>query len=362
MASQYPDSTLKKENKEASEKKVLFWCAECGQKYRLPQELSGKAGICFKCQSYLFIPKESQTKPPVYSVINFPCKHCGKKQRKAKKLAGTEVKCSECGEKNIVPQKSKISSLAKPGTAPEERTLFWCDYCGQKYRLPKHLAGKSGSCDRCHNDFIIPDKSQAKPTLKKTTVFPCKHCGKKQWKEIELIGEEIKCSECDGKNIVPSESKISPLTEPKTEKENRILFWCCHCGQKYRLPRHMAGKMANCDRCHNDFIIPKESQVKPERKETIIFPCQHCGKKIRKPQELAGKKVKCRECDRENIVPEKSKKSLIDIVTPKKLRAPFITAEATRMNLNVPQQKTEPSSFIKKQAAAKVELSKKKLR
>ena len=368
MTSKHPDSSLEENNtakaediaEETSEAKVLFWCAECGQKYRLPQELSGKAGICFKCQSYLFIPGKSQTTPPASSVINFPCKHCGKKQRKAKKLADTEVKCTECGGKNIVPKKSKISSLAKPGTAPEERTLFWCNYCGQKYRLPKHLAGKSGSCDRCHNDFVIPDKSQAKPTLKKTTVFPCKHCGKKQWKEIELIGKEIECSECGGKNTVPGKSKILPLTELETEKKNRIFFWCCHCGQKYRLPRHMAGKMACCDKCQNDFIIPKESQVKPERRETIIFPCEHCGKKMRKPRELAGKKIKCRECDKENIVPEKSKKSLIDIVTPKKLFDPFLTAEATKMNLKIPQQRTAPSSFLKEQAAVEIGLTQKK--
>jgi len=173
MVSQQPDSahekkieTADKTSKEIdivedskSEERVLFWCDECGQKYRIPKTYSGKTGICFRCQAYLFIPSKSQEKPLPTKMIVFACAHCGSKQRKSRKLIGTEAKCEECGAKNIVPRKSRTSSLSKEGQVPEQRILFWCKYCGQKYRLPKHLAGKSGNCDRCSNDFIIPDKS-----------------------------------------------------------------------------------------------------------------------------------------------------------------------------------------------------------
>jgi RNase P subunit RPR2 len=326
-----------------SEEKILFWCPECGQKYRLPKDSAGETGICFKCQAYLFIPSKSQEKPPPTKVILFACKHCGSKQRKARKLIGSEEKCSECGEKNIVPEKSKTSALPKDGNLPEEKILFWCHYCGQKYRLPQHLAGKPGNCDRCHNDFVIPNKAESKPIVKETIIFPCEHCGQKQWKPVKLIGEETKCAKCGGENTVPEESKTSPFSKPETENKSRIFCWCSHCGQKYRLPYSMAGKTANCDKCENDFVIPMESQHKPTRKEMVIFPCEHCGKRIQKTKDLVDSEVKCRECGRGNIVPKKSKTSLFDLVSSKKSFSPAIAIEATRMNLKLPQQMTKPS-------------------
>jgi RNase P subunit RPR2 len=361
------DNTAKPENNSEKnlskpdsvpEDKITFWCTECGQKYRLPKELAGKTGVCYKCHNYMYIPGESQKKPLVNKAIIFPCKYCGKKIRKLRKLIGTKVKCGECGAKNVVPEKSQISSLAKSGTPPEDRILFWCAYCGQKYRLPGHLAGKPGNCDRCHNDFIIPQKSQDKPRLKKTVVFPCAHCGSRQWKETELIGKEIECHKCGAKNIVPEDRDVSLLVK----KEDLIRFWCGHCGQKYRLPREMGGKAGVCDVCHNDLHIPAESQDRPERKETIVFPCEYCGVKLRKSKESAGKKTHCISCGREIIVPEKSKRSLIEIIAPGKKADLFAVAEATKMNLYIPQKMQAAPAPVKpeEKAAARPETPEKK--
>ncbi len=374
MASKQPDSPL--ENKPAnaedsskdieipedndSQEKIVFWCEECGQKYRLPKDSAGKTGICFRCQAYLFIPSKSQEKPDTTKMIVFACAHCGSKQRKPRKLIGTEAECVNCGEKNIVPKKSRTSSLPKGAESQEDRILFWCQYCGQKYRLPKHLAGKPGNCDRCSNVFIIPDKSQDKPILKKIINFPCKHCGQKQWKAKEQVGEDFKCGKCGEINTVPEKSKVTSFTKPETEEKAKIFFWCCHCGQKYRLPHSMAGKTAICDRCNNDFVIPTESQTRPTRKETIIFPCEHCGKKIQKTKDLIGTEIKCIECGRGNIVPEKSKKSLFDLIAPGTFE-PAIATEATRMNLRIPQKivKSEGLS-IKERLSAEINIPKKK--
>ena len=309
------------------EKSIRFWCSECGQKYRLPQKLAGKTGICFKCESYMFIPKKSQDKPPVKLTVVFPCKHCGKKIRKKSKLAGSEIKCNECGSKNIVPNESKISVLGGKGPVQQDRILFWCNYCGQKYRLPKKLAGKTGNCDRCLNDFVIPDKPQEKPQLKETVVFPCKFCGQKQWRETSSIGKKLPCVKCGEKLEVPQNFDQHSLLKTEITEPQRVLFWCAHCGQKYRLPKKLAGKKATCDRCHNDFIIPDESQTQPSPDDIITFPCENCGQKVRKSSTLAGKKFTCRECGSRGVVPLKSKKSLIEIVSPKKILKPFVSSD-----------------------------------
>jgi RNase P subunit RPR2 len=193
------------------EDKILFWCSHCGQKYRLPRNLYGKAGICTKCQNYIFIPRVSQTTPPKEKSIVFPCKYCGKKQVKSRKLIGEELNCDKCHRRIIVPAKSQISSLAKAGSKLEDRITFWCGYCGQKYRLPEHLAGKSGTCDKCQKRFVIPDESQDKPNMKRTVVFPCEHCGKRLWEEKELAGTVTECVRCGEENVVPERSSISLL-------------------------------------------------------------------------------------------------------------------------------------------------------
>lgn len=197
--------------------KILFWCSHCGQKYRLPRNLNGKAGICTKCQNYLFIPHVSQTKPKMEWSVVFPCKYCGQKLRKARKLAGTEVKCKHCSRNVIVPEKSKISVLAQKGSSPEERILFWCSYCAQKYRLPQHLAGKTGTCDNCQKHFVIPKVSQIKPDLKKTIVFPCADCGKTLWEGEDLTGVEVQCSRCGEGNIVPDKSDRTLARKSQSE-------------------------------------------------------------------------------------------------------------------------------------------------
>jgi hypothetical protein len=196
--------------------------------------------------------------------------------------------------------------------------------------LPKTLAGKTGTCDRCFNDFVIPDQTQDKPQLKKTVVFPCKFCGQKQWRETSSIGQKVPCVRCGEKIEVPENFDQTTLLKPEITEPERILFWCAHCGQKYRLPKKLAGKKATCDRCQNDFIIPHESQSQPSPDDIITFPCENCGQKVRKSKTLAGKKFTCRECGRRGIIPLKSKKSLIEIVSQKKILKPFVSADSTK--------------------------------
>lgn len=330
-----PEGETVAETAPKPEDQILFWCGRCGQKYRLPAHLAGKAGVCAKCKSYLFIPLKSQTEPVLNRTIVFPCKYCGSKLRKSRALAGTEIKCGKCGGKNLVPEKSKLSSLSKPGAGPEDLILFWCGYCGQKYRLPRHLAGKPGTCDRCHNPLQIPRESQFRPELKKTIVFLCEHCGQKQWCDPRSAGTKIHCGKCGGEIVAPEKSTVLPFTKTGAVPENLILFWCSYCGQKYRLPRCLAGKTGLCDNCQNDLFIPYESQAEPELKPVIVFACEHCGRKLWKAETLAGTEVECNGCGKKIVIPEKSKKSLIQRIAPVKLRKTFIVTEQTRTNLVV---------------------------
>lgn len=308
--------------------KILFWCNCCGQKYRLPRSMDGKSGICAKCKNFLFIPHVSQSKPELKKTIGFPCEHCGKKQLKPQELAGTETTCYHCSEKYIIPAKSRKSlvqivnpiSLLEPFlvaettrtdiSVPDDKILFWCSHCGQKYRLPRNLSGKAGICTKCQNYLFIPHVSQTKPKLEWSVVFPCKYCGQKLRKARKLAGTEVKCKHCSRKVIVPEKSQISVLPQKGESPEERILFWCSYCSQKYRLPQHLAGKTGTCDNCQKHFVIPEVSQTRPELKKTIVFSCADCGKTLWETEDLIGVEVQCSRCGEGNIVPDKSEKTL----------------------------------------------------
>jgi DNA-directed RNA polymerase subunit RPC12/RpoP len=255
--------------------KILFWCSHCGQKYRLPRNLNGKAGICTKCQNYLFIPHVSQTRPKLEWSVVFPCKYCGQKLRKARKLAGTEAKCKHCSRKVIIPEKSKISVLPEKGSSLEERILFWCSYCAQKYRLPKHLAGKTGTCDNCQKHFVIPKVSQIKPDLKNTIIFPCVDCDKTLWEAEDLIGVEVQCSRCGEGNIVPEKSEKSLIQKLDYEKDFGTPV----------VPKAMAGdpikpmfssdsqtvRKASSNKSSNASVITPELKPAPPHKKQLVI-------------------------------------------------------------------------------------------
>ncbi|MHB9138474.1 MAG: hypothetical protein ACYC4Q_03630, partial [Victivallaceae bacterium] len=42
---------------------------------------------------------------------------------------------------------------------------FWCKYCGQKYRLPRNVAGQEGECTKCNKVFKIPEQSELIPPV-----------------------------------------------------------------------------------------------------------------------------------------------------------------------------------------------------
>ncbi len=55
----------------------------------------------------------------------------------------------------------------RPDRKPADSSIsFTCNFCGGKFRVPNHLAGKRGKCPKCGNIVIIPDISVRQPAEK----------------------------------------------------------------------------------------------------------------------------------------------------------------------------------------------------
>ncbi|MHB9138277.1 MAG: hypothetical protein ACYC4Q_02620 [Victivallaceae bacterium] len=181
---------------------------------------------------------------------------------------------------------------------------FRCRNCNQKYELEDEWAGKVSECLRCGAAMPVPGGSQlsADETLPKSNsiqraipveglnpmdkiqklqivsataktgapddiIFRCKICQQKYRLPRELAGKVAECAKCRRNMVVPSVSDSSTVKAAKLE--NNIVFWCKSCGLKYRLSKELAGQRAECTRCKSTFPIPKVSAKEPPAKPDI---------------------------------------------------------------------------------------------
>ena len=181
---------------------------------------------------------------------------------------------------------------------------FRCKNCNQKYELESDWAGKVTECLRCGAALPVPqdvqlpegntlpkdnsmqkaspvegldpmDKIQrlqivsatAKSGAPDDLIFRCKICRQKYRLPRGLAGQVAECAKCKRNMVVPSFSDSS--TVKTARPENNIVFWCKSCDLKYRLNKELAGQRAECTRCKSTFSIPKVSEKAPHTKQNI---------------------------------------------------------------------------------------------
>ncbi|MFA6102866.1 MAG: hypothetical protein WCV67_20640 [Victivallaceae bacterium] len=318
---------------------IRFRCKKCNQKYELDDDCSGDKLDCVRCSSQMLVPAESEISAsantltdltPAISEKNkiqeikiasstaknkapddiiFRCKICNQKYRLPKSIGGQIAECAKCKKNMIVPKQSDNAS------APKEKVLFWCKSCGQKYRLSKELAGEEGECSRCRKSFVVPAESEDRAPVPES---------RKNIEKATAIASFIPVVDKDKDKI----QKISVRsTTAKNKAPDDIIFRCKVCNQKYRLPKHLGGQLAECAKCKRNMVVPKQSDNVPASgtpQENVIFWCKSCGQKYRLPKELAGQEGECAKCNKIFEVPAQSESA-----PPGKAQSDQINLQAT---------------------------------
>ncbi len=120
----YPDNIQKIQIVSATAKTgapddIIFRCKLCRQKYRLSKDLAGNVATCAKCKRNMVVPSTSDVlsgrlvKPE--DTIVFWCKDCGAKYRLNNKLIGQQVECTRCKSYFPVPEVSEIAPPKQAG-------------------------------------------------------------------------------------------------------------------------------------------------------------------------------------------------------------------------------------------------------
>ncbi|XP_030764975.1 zinc finger protein 184-like isoform X3 [Sitophilus oryzae] len=331
------DNEITKELKEPQKK--VYRCAVCGcqKQYRSDFDRHMKVHMA---------PGERQL---------FACPHCDKKYKKkdslkyhlrdnhidsrTKELKEPQKKVYKCAVCGCQKQyRSSFDQHMKVHMAPEERQLFACVHCGNKYstksNLKHHLDNKHidsrtkelkesqkiykcavcgcqkqyrSSFDRHMKVHMAPGERQ---------LFACPHCDKKYKKKDSLkyhlrdnhIDSGLKgaqqtvyhtCSECDYQT--PYRSNLRQHEKVHLAPEEQQMFACAHCDVKYRrkhsLQYHLDNnhtdlrskevqkKVSTCSICgyrtrHLPNLRRHEAvHLAPEARQ--LFPCVHCDKTYR---------------------------------------------------------------------------------
>ena len=112
-----------------------------------------------------------------------------------------------------------------------------------------------------------------------------------------------------GINVLDKIQKVQIVSATaKNGAADDILFRCKICQQKYRLPRELAGQVAECAKCKKNMVVPATSETAARNAvdDTIVFWCKVCGVKYRLEKELAGQRVECTRCRSSFPVPKES--------------------------------------------------------
>jgi transcription initiation factor IIE alpha subunit len=173
---------------------------------------------------------------------------------------------------------------------------FRCKNCNQKYELEDQWAGQVSECLRCGAAMQVPKESQ----------IPQDNTASKKSKIIK------RAMPVQGINVLDRIQKVQIISATaKSGAADDIIFRCKICQQKYRLPRDLAGQVAECAKCNRNMVVPVKSDAwgrntNEQPEDNIVFWCKACGAKYRLEKELIGQRVECTRCKSTFPVPKES--------------------------------------------------------
>jgi DNA-directed RNA polymerase subunit RPC12/RpoP len=232
-----------------------------------------------------------------------------------------------------------------------ETMPFTCSACGNQFRIPAHLAGRTMSCPGCNTAQVVPQVALppapaappaaipvAPPVDDGKKLFVCSACGYRARIPGHFMGKAVRCPRCDGAQIATSEGTPSPrtgrtvsitkiataaATARTTVRPGNILFSCATCGFEAQLARHYLGKAIKCPGCHEPQVVAVDHAASegsgisaaptptpapgpspdadPATAGKELFVCTACSYRARIPAQYIGLAVTCPACDHVGI-------------------------------------------------------------
>lgn len=227
----------------------------------------------------------------------FTCANCGYRARIPETYAGKTVTCPGCRAPQIAKPASAAESeptgysarLSKMQTVPEDdKFVFGCTGCGYRARIPREYNGKSIHCPACK---LAQVASEAAPGASSG---------------LTAIHAKV--------HIAPITPMPEPIALPHRNPEaaakaDRIIMTCVKCAYRARIPAKYVGIAVHCPSC-NSINVPKSGEVATDSiprkshsdkliaaaREGAEFSCGQCGYSGRISAMVASGTIYCPAC------------------------------------------------------------------
>ncbi|XP_030755792.1 zinc finger protein 595-like [Sitophilus oryzae] len=263
-------------------------------------ESQRKVYICASC-SYITLHekrfnKHKKTHLPPEPRQLLSCKHCANKYRtkeglrnhlynkhtnsRENELKESQIKlysCSLCVYQT--PIRYYLFKHKKIHLAPEERRMFTCEHCGNKYTTNRCL---QYHLDKNHIDSSIRAKALKKSQKK---VHRCSKCGFQ----------------------TPYQASLYRHKKVHLAREERQLFACAHCGNKYTtklclqshlVKKHTDSRAKKLKKVPRQYRLNRHNKIHFVPEDRKLFACQDSDKTYMKKQDLQHHLVNNPTCSR----------------------------------------------------------------
>ena len=224
----------------AATEKLLFTCAGCGYKARIPAHYAGRSIHCPQCKSVQAVPAveeaggspaasaEAAPAPALGGKIVFACTSCTYKGRLSAEYDGKTIRCPGCQTPQVVKGTPFQSPIVASLSADEpvfkgmegDKVRFVCGSCGYRARIPSKYAGKPIHCPQC--------------------------------RKVEVVKPEADMEDSTGKTVSISKISSVEVKEPRLAMTNvGVQFACAVCGFESRISPSCVGDAIYCPKCRS---------------------------------------------------------------------------------------------------------------
>ncbi|GDY13649.1 hypothetical protein LBMAG53_25270 [Planctomycetota bacterium] len=212
---------------------ILFTCAACGYRARIPRSYDGTAIVCPSCQhQQVAEAKDDKPRTGNTQILTQPKSAAASNVPAAAAVAvndppAAQAKSAEPAAQAVKPPGLTLTPLGTPAlkvpaassSSADGKISFHCGKCGAKTRIPSEYAGRVVRCPSCESIQI------AMPGASPTTG-----------------------------RIVKGVAANTPKTA-KLDDSGKIIFVCTNCQFQGRLAQNYAGKAIQCPSCRQPQVV-----------------------------------------------------------------------------------------------------------
>lgn len=299
-------------SKPTDAEKILFVCASCQYRARIPAQYAGMAVRCPSCDVAQIANADASgttgntvqlSKLPTLGHkttirpgnILFICSQCNFEAQLAKHYVGKAIRCPGCHAPQVVagdpppkePAALERTTPVSADAAPAADPRFICVGCGYRARIPSQYMGLAVTCPKCDTVQIATPEEQEGPSTGDTVAISRMTTAADGAK---IANPQVAAAAAEpGIKMPTSKAPVkSPASTAAAGGGDKVRFTCSSCGFKARIPSIYAGENIHCPGCNAVQFVLRSGQMSPNATgNTQILQVVQTAEAVGSPDSIA---------------------------------------------------------------------------